>query len=88
MTQVVLTTRVNQETAALLDKIDEASERSRSWLIAKAIAEYAEREGAFVDFVQVGIDAADAGNLVTHDKVLSQARTRVQGKVKKLLAAE
>jgi predicted transcriptional regulator len=88
MTQVVLTTRVNQETAALLDKIAEVSERSRSWLIAKAIAEYAERESAFVDFVQVGVDAADAGNLVTHDKVLSQARTRVQGKVKKLLAAE
>ena len=62
MPQAVVTARVDQELSDKLDKLAAAQGRSRSWLTARALENYVEQEGAFMAFVQVGIDAVDRGD--------------------------
>jgi predicted transcriptional regulator len=68
----VITARVDEETLALVDKVAQASGRSRAWFAAKAIRHAAEREAEFLAFVQDGIDAADRGELVPHEQVMAE----------------
>jgi predicted transcriptional regulator len=72
----VITTRVDEETLALVDKVASASGRTRAWIAAQAIREVAEREAAFLAFVQEGIDAADRGDVVSHDEVFARLEAR------------
>jgi predicted transcriptional regulator len=72
----IVTTRLDQETLALVDQVASAQGRSRSWFTAQAIREVAEREAAYLAFVQEGIDAADRGELVPHEDVFARLRAR------------
>jgi predicted transcriptional regulator len=64
MRQAVITARVDGETADKIGHIASCTGRSRSWLVAKALKEFADREAAFIAFVQEGIDAVDRGETV------------------------
>ncbi|MFS0738434.1 ribbon-helix-helix protein, CopG family [Sphingomonas sp. 1P06PA] len=68
----VITARLDAETLAKVDRIAEAQGRSRSWFVAQAVREVAEREADFIAFVQVGIDEADRGALIAHDVVMAE----------------
>jgi predicted transcriptional regulator len=72
----VITARLDEETLALVDKVAKAQGRSRSWFAAQAIRRVAESEAEFLAFVQVGIDAADRGELIPHDEVFREIRAR------------
>lgn len=72
----VITTRLDEETLALVDKVAQASGRSRAWFAAQAIRQVAEREAEFLAFVQEGIDAADRGELSPHDEVFERILAR------------
>jgi predicted transcriptional regulator len=74
----VITARVDEETLALVDRVSKAHNRSRAWFVARAIAEAARQEAEFLAFVQVGIDAADRGELIPHEKVFERVRARRQ----------
>jgi predicted transcriptional regulator len=81
----VITTRVDEETLARVDQVAKATGRSRAWFAEKAIREAAEREADFLAFVQVGIDAADRGDLIPHEQVVAEieqmiARHRARAK--------
>ena len=73
----VITTRLNDETLALLDQVAKAKGRSRSWFAARAIERCAKEEAEFMAFVQVGIDEADRGELIPHEEVFARIRARI-----------
>ena len=64
----MITTRLDPETLALVDRVAKAQGRSRSWFAAHAIKRAAEAEAEYQAFVQVGIDAAERGELVPHEE--------------------
>ena len=68
----VVTARLDPATLDLVDKIAAVQGRSRSGFAAEAIRRVAESEADFMAFVQVGIDAADRGELIPHDQVMAE----------------
>ena len=71
MASSVITTRLDPETLALVDRVSKAQGRSRSWFAAQAIKRAAEAEAEYQAFVQVGIDAIEQGDVVEHEEVLA-----------------
>ncbi|MBB5686118.1 CopG family ribbon-helix-helix protein [Sphingobium boeckii] len=76
----VITARLDPETLELVDKVAKSHGRSRAWFAAHAIQRVAESEADFLAFVQVGIDAADRGELIPQDEVFAKIRARRQGR--------
>lgn len=70
-----LTIRLNEPSIAKLDEIAKATDRKRSWHISKAIHAYIEEEYQFLEGVRRGIDAADRGDVVSHETVESDLET-------------
>ena len=67
-----ITASVDEATLALVDKVANAQGRSRADFAAEAIRRVAESEADFLAFVQVGIDAADRGDLIPHEEVMAE----------------
>ena len=65
----VITTRVDEDTLLGLDRIGAYHERSRAWLIAKAVERYVKQESEFFAFLQEGEDAIDRGNYLTQEEL-------------------
>lgn len=74
----VVTTRLDAETLELVDRVAAANGRTRAWFAAEAIRRVATAEAEFLAFVQVGIDAAECGDLTPQDQVFADVRTRRQ----------
>jgi len=68
----VITARLDEETLASLDRLSAAQERSRAWLIAKAVQCYVRGEIAFLDFVQQGTDEIERGDFLTHEELVAE----------------
>lgn len=86
---VVISARIDQETAALLDQVAAAQGRSRAWLVANAVKRMAEEEAAYHAYVQEGIDAIERGDFVPHEDVLAwvaDKRKDLQAKMAKRAA--
>ena len=69
------TLRLNEATLDALDQLAEKTERSRSWLAAKAIEEYIALNAWQFGKIEAGIAAADRGDFASDDDV-----ARVVGK--------
>lgn len=65
----VVTARLDPETLAGLDKLAEYHERSRAWLVAKAVKQYVKEESEFFAFLQEGEDAIDRGEFLTQEEM-------------------
>jgi predicted transcriptional regulator len=63
----VITARLDPETLAGLDEIAGRQDRSRAYLVAKAVREMVEEEAAMRAFVQKGIDSADRDDMISQD---------------------
>jgi predicted transcriptional regulator len=74
----VVTARLDQETLHLVDKVAAAQGRTRADFAAEAIRRVAESEADFMAFVQVGIDAADRGELVPHSAVMAELEQMIE----------
>jgi predicted transcriptional regulator len=74
---VVISARIDEATAALLDKVAAAQGRSRAWLVANAVKRMAEEEAAFLDFVQKGVDDFEAGRVHTQEEVEAWIAERI-----------
>ena len=72
----VITARLDPETLAGLDKLAEYHERSRAWLVAKAIKQYVKAESEFFAFLQVGEDQIDRGEYLTQEEMEAWVRDR------------
>ena len=64
-----LTLRVDRSTRLRLDRLAKATARSRAYLAAEAIERYLEQNEWQTQAIVAGVEAADAGELVAHDKV-------------------
>jgi predicted transcriptional regulator len=68
----VITARISEETLARVDKVAKVTGRTRAWFAAQAIREVADRELAYHESVQRGLDDADAGRTVPHEQVMAE----------------
>ena len=74
--------RLDKKTLDQLDRLGQAIDRPRSWIVAQAIEKYLDHEEWFVEMVEEGIAAADRGELVPHDEAVTAARDRVRQDVR------
>ena len=65
MESTVLTLRVNTKTKAKLDKLAEATKRSKSFLAAEAIERYLDVEAWQIREIKQALKEADAGDFVS-----------------------
>ncbi len=72
----VVTARLNPEISADLDRLAEKMERSRSWLVAKAVERYVREETEFLAFLKEGDDAIDRGEYLTHEEMVAWFASR------------
>jgi predicted transcriptional regulator len=74
------TVRLDEATLSALDQLAEKSERSRNWLVAKAIEDYLALNAWQLGKIEAGIAAAESGDFASDDDV---ARVRKKFAVKK-----
>jgi len=63
----VITARLDNDALAKLDQLSTMLDRSRAWIVAKAVQRYVDEEMKFRAFVQQGIDEADRGELISQE---------------------
>ena len=68
--------RLDDATLDQIDRLAEAMDRPRAWLMAYAIKQYVEREQRIIREVDNGIQAADEGRLLDHDDVKARWEAR------------
>jgi RHH-type rel operon transcriptional repressor/antitoxin RelB len=68
MESAVITLRVKSKTKAKLDKLAEATRRSKSFLAAEAIERYLEVEAWQIKEIKQGLKEADAGDFVSDEE--------------------
>ena len=66
---VSVTLRIPAELCDRLDKLGQNTDRTRSWLITKALKQYLDEAEQEVSDVLEGIRAADAGDLISGEEV-------------------
>jgi predicted transcriptional regulator len=74
--QHVITARIDDETLAGLTRLAEYHERSRAWLVAKAVEQYVKEETEFFDFIQEGEDSFRHGEFITHEELVAELDAR------------
>lgn len=73
----VVTARLNSEIVADLDRLAVHYNRSRAWLIAHAVSTYIDKEIELHEFIKVGTDEANRGNLISHSDMEAWFEERV-----------
>jgi predicted transcriptional regulator len=67
--------RLEDDTLASLDRLAEKTERSRSWLVARAIEDYVALNAWQIGKIEEGIAAADRGDFAD-DKDVARVRSK------------
>lgn len=78
-----LTVRLAPETKAKLDRLAEITERSKSFLAAKALEEYADRELEICEGILEGIADAEAGRTTPHEQVMAEMQAIIDAAIAK-----
>lgn len=76
----VLTTRVSTELSERIEQLAKETERSRAWVIAKAIERYVDEELELVEAVREGERDIAEGRFVTHEELVAEIRAMRQQK--------
>lgn len=76
MTTQVVTARLDEALLANLDRLATASERSRAWLVAKAVERFVRDELADADFLQAGDDDFAHADILDHEDFIASLRMR------------
>ena len=63
------TVRLEETVLGALDQLAEKTDRSRNWLVAKAVEDYVALNAWQVGKIDAGIAAADHGDFATDDEV-------------------
>lgn len=69
------TVRLGQSTLEALDDLARKTDRSRNWLVAKAIEDYVALNAWQIGKIEAGLAAADRGDFVS-DAELARVRTK------------
>ncbi len=67
-----ITAEIDSETMAIVDSLAAAKGMTGAQFAAEAIRRVAESEADYRAFIQVGIDAADRGDVVSHEDVMAE----------------
>ena len=67
-----ITAQIDSETMAIVDSLAASKGMTGSQFAAEAIRRVAESEADYRAFIQVGIDAADRGDVVSHEVVMAE----------------
>ena len=65
----VVTALIPWDIAQKLDQLSELEGRSKAWIIRLALADYLAKVEELDRFIQEGMDAHEAGDLVDHEEV-------------------
>jgi len=65
----VITARIDEGMLQALDALAADQERTRAWLVAKAIQRYVKEETEFRAFIKEGEDAIDRGEYYTQEQM-------------------
>jgi predicted transcriptional regulator len=65
----VVTARVTSDISERVDQLAKELDRSRAWVIAKAIERYVEEELEFIEFVREGERAIEEGRYFSQEQV-------------------
>ena len=68
--------RLDDQLAGQLATIAALTDRPKTWHIEQALRDYLARETAFLEAVDVGIRAEEAGDMVDHAVILEDMRAR------------
>src|SRR3546814_19390870 len=75
---VAIGARITEELDERLRRLAEASGRSKSGVVAEAVQTYVEAEMEFIEEVEEGLRARDAGDVVEHAAVVEDFARRKQ----------
>ena len=70
----VVTARLDATTFSDLNDMAERHERSRAWLVSKAVKDFVDEEKAFQAFLQEAEDQIDRGEFYTQEEMMEWAR--------------
>lgn len=73
------TVRLDEATLGALDELAEKTERSRAWLVTKAIEEYVALNAWQIGKIEAGIAAADQGDFAS-DQDVARVRKKFAGR--------
>jgi len=73
----VVTTRMDEATIDLVDRVAAARGHSRSWFVSRVVAEAARREAEFLAFIQEGIDELERGEGIAHETVTAELEAMI-----------
>ena len=79
--QEVITIRIERDIKERLEKLAQATARSRSFLAAEAIRCYLDQQAWQVEQILEGIEEAEVGKLVEHEKVVRKWEARLADSV-------
>ena len=63
------TVRLDESALAALDRLAQKTERSRNWLVARALEDYLALNSWQIGKIEAGISAADKGDFASEDEV-------------------
>ena len=72
MTDTTITVRVSTELRDRLERIAQATRRSKSFLANEAIARYVESEAEIIEGILEGLAELDAGKGIPHEEVMAE----------------
>ena len=73
-----ITTHVDADTLAIVEQLAALQGRTAADYAAEAIQRVAESEADLRALIQVGIDAADRGELIPHEQVMAELEARME----------
>ncbi len=65
----VISARVSDEVLAAIDRLADSQERSRAWIAARLLQTAVRKEIESLDFIKVGIDSADRGDVISQEEM-------------------
>lgn len=71
----VVTARVDSDTLDGLERLARYYDRSKAWLVAKAISQYVKDESVFFAFLKEGEDSIDRGDFLTQEQMVAWVRS-------------
>ena len=73
------TVRLDDDTLAALDRLAEQTERSRSWLVTRAVEDYVSLNEWQIGRIREGIAAADRGDFASEEE-MARIRRKFSGR--------
>lgn len=79
---VAIGARIDSTLDADLAQLASLLNRPKSWVIARALEAYITTEKQFLDAVQVGLDAAERGEVTPHEDVMERIETKIRTRLR------